>query len=99
MFKILKWVYNLGVQNERVRIARALEGYARGADMSAQERYSIFNKDPSEANTSENRRRKAEIEYRVLSKVSEIVGYILKPQENYKMGPSIMFPNKKGEEK
>jgi hypothetical protein len=90
MLKTLKWVYDLGVKQERVRIARALENTYNQQKGVASAGYNML--DDPEARMTKERQRKLQFEVAVAVNTQEIVSAILNPGVDYDVKPSIMFP-------
>jgi hypothetical protein len=94
MIRTFKWIYNLGVEQERVRIARVLEQEAHrrsvvatvGTDM-------LINRDRDGTKMSDKRKQRLELETAVADEVKSIVLAIIEPHAEHVIGSSILFPN------
>lgn len=91
MLKTLKWVYELGVKQERNRIARYLEAEAARVGNE----YGIEHDMLREMRDTDKkaRRQRLELKHAVTMRVSEIVNNILQPHFEDRTGFSIMFPD------
>jgi hypothetical protein len=93
MLKILKWSYDLGVRQERVRIAAHLqvEGQ-RATTMSEQAEFMI--RDNMELKTfKEKRLKRFELEADVNHRVEEIIRDIFQNKGDWIPGASLIFPD------
>lgn len=94
--KSLKWAYNLGVRQERVRIAAHLQAHSQAARTNVD-----FFQDRFRDGTSKSKFRKSEadrlsLEANVNARVERIIDEMFKPNGEY-TPTSIMFPDGKYE--
>lgn len=86
MLKTLKWVYETGVKQERVRIASHLQIILRELEIFDQNSY--LAKDVEQSKNSEFGRA-------VNNRLIEIIRGILEPKSEYITTTSIMFPEER----
>lgn len=91
--KALKWSYNLGVAQERQRIARALERENNQRMVASITSYDILQRDGSKL--SSKRKTRLEISNAVANEVNDIINTIMRPKQEYVAGASILFPDMK----
>lgn len=91
MLKTLKWVYDLGVKQERNRIARYLEAEASGTGAE----YSVERDMLQDMRNidSKTRKQRLELKHAVTIRVSEIVNNVLRPRYEDRASFSVMFPD------
>lgn len=95
MLRVIKWAYNLGVRNERHRIATYLSS-AQGQKYDAMRVFDEeMRNDPVRSNKDAKKR---SIEKRIQQKavdreVVNIIDSIFHSQEKYVRGESVMFPD------
>lgn len=90
MLKLLTWAYDLGVQQERVRIARELEIRAAHYDMYIQTAFEVL----VDSKMSESRKDRLAKRTEVMKEVATIVKDILRPDIVEHDNGSVMFPVK-----
>lgn len=97
MLKTLKWVYDLGVRQERARIASHLRLEAQRAKISRDTTEDMLRESLSKSSkTSKSRREKLDFAIAVDNKVQEIIHNLFDEQGgHYVMGASLMFPDDK----
>lgn len=88
MYKVLKWVYNLGIRHERARIDNALrvelsQIHKRQADLYVQMRKSRDNEEET---------RRVWLEQELTERAQKFIDSIYSPQEDTRYYTSIMFP-------
>lgn len=88
MLKTLKWVYSLGVRHERVRVAAHLKSLDSGMRIENDTMMDMLR----EQKPGKTRKQRLEFDLAVNNKVQDIVNQILRPEEHYEMGASLMFP-------
>lgn len=88
MLKTLKWVYDLGVKQERVRIAAHLQVNAIGAKNSINAMNNMFHEEINKPKPNKNRLERIDFDRAVNHQIEEII------QDNgsWVAGGSIMFP-------
>lgn len=97
MLRVIKWAYNLGVRNERHRIA----GYLSNAKGQRYDRLSLFEEELRVSPVqSEKDAINRNIELRqkqavVDNEVIDIISGLFHSEEKYERGASFMFPNEK----
>lgn len=96
MLKTLKWVYDLGVKQERNRIARYLEGQAAALSNEFAVEYDMLE---TMTNNTKQRKARLELKHSVTRQVSDIVRNILAPNYQDRDMFSLMFPDDKHKEK
>lgn len=88
MLKTLKWMYDLGVRQERTRIARELENAMTRHHNAA----SISNSMLRDPETKEQRKNRLQFREAVHHEVLEIVNVIMQPHSAEQFPTSVMFP-------
>ena len=88
MFKLAKWLYDKGVQQERTRIAAALQLALRQQEV----RFDTLKHYEKEV-TSKDRKRRAQFDLAVSGVVQEILREIMEPKMEWVPTDSILFPN------
>lgn len=91
MLKVLKWAYDLGVRQERVRISAHLQNVSRQSEYAMAENYDMLRNDK----TSKQRKVRAELNMEVDRRIKETIDAIMRPQSSDYLNYSIMFPNDK----
>lgn len=88
MFKIFKWLYNLGVSQERTRIARELESEL------ARRTASVFAYGRASGDNQLSKEKQQKLMYRraVTEEVQDIVNHIMQPSFEPGTALSVMFP-------
>jgi len=94
VLKLVKWAFDLGVRQERVRISAHLQNVARQAGFAESEMYDIFR----DEKTSQRKKNTLELEMAVERKIMDTVDKIMRPQNSDYFGYSIMFPEDKHKE-
>lgn len=92
MLRALKWAYDLGVRQERVRIASHLEMVRSGAVVSQEGFRNMLNEDPSMTKTRKDR---LKFNMAVSQKVEQIISDIFRDDGQWVPGSSLMFPDDK----
>ncbi len=92
MLKMLKWVYALGVEQERMRISAHLKNIKQDFDLKYNQNSIIFN----DEKTSKRRKMQLDFDLAVDREVRQIIHDIMSPRIS-ETRCSIMFPEK-GEE-
>jgi hypothetical protein len=90
MLKTLKWVYDLGVKQERQRIARHLEGHVSRLGDEYDVGRNMLRDIPDSA---KRRKQRLELKQAVTLRVIEIVNNILQPRYEDRASYSVMFPD------
>lgn len=99
MLSLVKWAYNLGVRNERHRIAQFLSSAQASRVNSIRSFEEEFNSRPIESRADarnrkyEERQRRAAVDQEVI----DIISNVFYAPDEYRRGASVMFPE--GEEK
>lgn len=91
--KALQWVYDLGVNQERNRIARILEQSSFQNDDYIGNAYNIIRDDANKMSAS--RKNKLEHRAQVMQSVNDIINRIMRVETEYVGGSSLMFPEDK----
>lgn len=93
MLKTLKWVYDLGVRQERVRIASHLQIEAQRAKAHRETVRDIFTDSPK---ISKSRREKLQLAEAVDNRIQEIINNMFEDNSGHWVsGASLMFPDDK----
>lgn len=91
MLKTLKWVYDLGVRQERVRIAGHLQVRANGMRMERDIMDNMLREEFDRPKQRRGRIERLEFNKAVSHRVEEIINDIFHPKGEY-IATSIMFP-------
>ncbi len=96
MLKALKWAYDLGVRQERVRISAQLQ---LEGTRSRVHQDSILDMLRNDEKVSIKKRDRLDFEVAVSARIQDIISTLFEPQGDWIKGSSIMFPddNHKGE--
>lgn len=95
MLKTLKWVYDLGVKQERVRIAAHLQAAAQGKRVSSGVMADMFHDEMRKSRPNKRAIERLEFDRAVASEVDEIIDSIFRPNGEY-VPTSLMFPEVEG---
>lgn len=89
MLKLLKWAYDLGVRQERVRISAHLQNVSRYSEYESERMFAILDSEKTPKRT------KSQLDFKmaVEDKIRKTVDEIMKPQNSDYFGYSIMFPD------
>lgn len=90
MFRALKWAYDLGVRQERVRISAHLQNRSRQAEFYQATMYDKLRNEK----TSDRNKKILDFDMAVERKVQQIIEDIMRPQFDIP-GGSLMFPDDK----
>lgn len=93
MLKTLKWIYDLGVRQERVRIASHLQMHSIGASNSRDIASALFAEEMSKPKPNIKLLDRLNFENAVNQKVEEIIQEIFQSNGEWVSGNSIMFPD------
>lgn len=94
MLKTLKWVYDLGVRQERVRIATHLRLEVQRAGLSRDTRLDMINENSPKL--SKSRRDKLAFAMEVDTRVQDVINNIFADNGgHWEHGASLMFPDDK----
>ena len=96
MLKTFKWVYKLGVDQERQRIAGRLQIAAQGAVRNRDTAYDMLREIGKNESVKPKRKERLEFEMAVNDRVNEIIGELFRYNEEYITGSSFMFPENGG---
>jgi len=91
MLKALKWAYDLGVRQERVRISAHLQNISRQVDFNENRMFEVLHSE----RTPKNKKNQLEFELAVERKIKDAVENIMRPQPSDYFGYSVMFPDDK----
>lgn len=95
MLKTLKWVYDLGVRQERTRIASHLQLRAQGQRISAAVMDDMFRDEMQKSRPNKRAIERLDFDRAVARQVDEIIDEIFRPNGEY-MPTSLMFPEIEG---
>lgn len=99
MFKAFKWAYDMGVRQERVRIAAQLQEVKRQLDVRLNDHNYQMQRpvtDKKELAERENQRKQYnEVRYATDTRVRDIIDKLFEAQWEQSWGRSIMFPEEK----
>ena len=99
MFKVLKWAYDMGVRQERVRIAAQLQmrvsalHYERESDLDVLRDANVLRS--TERTPSKSTKEKLKFQIAVNGQVKSIINEMFTPKGEWINDESIMFPNDK----
>jgi hypothetical protein len=93
MLKTLKWVYSLGVKQERQRIAAELQLQQQRARTFNDSAMDMMHDPASKKEVSQKRRQRLELQIAVNDRIQEIVNEIFESKGDWIPGPSVMFPD------
>lgn len=93
MLKTLKWVYGLGVKQERVRIASHLQIHSTGARNSINAMDDMFREEMSRPKPNKKRLERMDFDRAVNHRIEEIIQDMFQDNGHYVSGASIMFPD------
>lgn len=91
MLKTLKWVYDLGVRQERVRIASHLQAAAQGKRVVSGVISDMFDDELRKSKPNKRAIERLDFERAVAREVDEIIDQIFRPNGEY-VPTSLMFP-------
>lgn len=91
MLKTLKWVYDLGVKQERVRISAHLQNFAQGRRVTSSVMDDMLREEMSRPKPNKKRLERLEFDRAVAREVDEIIEGIFRPNGEY-VPTSLMFP-------
>lgn len=94
MFKILKWAYDMGVRQERVRIAAQLQLRVSSLQNATDFNYDIL-RNITDNTVKKTAKEKIKFNIAVHNKVKSIINEIFTPKGEWINDESIMFPNDK----
>ena len=99
MIKALKWAYDLGVRQERVRIASELQIIQRQIEVEFDNNYNHLRYHNAKNDNDEEHKNTIQFKISVASRVREIIDKLFEPTQEYVYGSSPLFPddNHKGE--
>jgi hypothetical protein len=89
MIRTFKWIYNLGVEQERLRVARLLEAEAHSRSVVATTGLDMLR--DVDNKMSKDRKQRLDFDSAVAREVGEIVANIIKPREEWVASPSPLF--------
>lgn len=96
MLKTLKWVYDLGVRQERVRISSHLQLAVQLNKTSNDAMLGMLSDDAGRKKSSKSRKERLEFELAVNNKVQEIINTMYEDSGGHWItGSSLMFPDDK----
>lgn len=93
MLRVLQWVYDLGVEHERTRVARLLE-QARNNNYAYMETSMSMLADP-DIRMSKSRQEKLKFRVELTEAVNGIINEITRYDEQYVIKGSPLFPEEK----
>lgn len=93
MLKTLRWVYDLGIRHERVRIASHLQIHATGARNSNSVLDDMFREEMSKSKPNKKRLERFDFERAVNHRIEEIIQDMFHDNGQWVAGASIMFPD------
>lgn len=93
MLRLAKWAYDLGVRQERVRIASHLQVHAQGARVSNNAMDNMFREEATKKRPNKGKLSQIEFDRAVQSRVEIIIEDIFNPKGDWVPGASIMFPD------
>jgi len=94
MFKVLKWAYDMGVRQERVRIAAHLQMRVSALHYERESNYDILG-DLTERIPRKSTKERLKFQIAVSDQVKSIINEMFTPKGEWINDESIMFPNDK----
>ena len=94
MFKALKWAYDIGVRQERVRIAAQLQMRASALHYETESNYDLL-RDSTKRTPSKSTKERLNFQIAVNNRVKSIINEMFTPKGEWINDESIMFPNEK----
>lgn len=91
MLRTLKWVYSLGVKQERVRIASHLQAAAQGKRVVGSVMNDMFADEMRKSRPNKRALERLDFDRAVAREVDEIIEGIFRPNGEY-VPTSLMFP-------
>ncbi len=91
MLKTLKWVYDLGVRQERVRISSHLQARAQGSRVTSGVMGDMIYDEMRKSRPNKRAIERLEFDRAVASQVDSIIDEIFRPNGEY-VPTSLMFP-------
>lgn len=91
--KALKWSYDLGARQERVRISAHLQAKAQGARINNEVLSNMLNEEMSRNRPRKSTMERLQFDQAVNHRVGEIIDEIFNPSGEWTPPASIMFPN------
>lgn len=95
MLKTLKWVYDLAVRQERVRIAAHLQALAQGARVSREIQDNMFREEVNKPRPNQKKLNQIDFDRAVQSRIEVIISDIFNDNGQWVSGASLMFPDDK----
>jgi hypothetical protein len=95
MLKTLKWVYSLGVKQERVRIASHLQAAAQGRRVTSGVMNDMFHDEMRKVRPNKRAIERLDFDRAVAREVEEIIDEIFRSNGEY-VSTSLMFPEIEG---
>lgn len=89
---VFKWLYQLGVQSERTRIAAHLQNRATAARVSQDIFSNLLAEEEMKKRPSERRLEQYAFDREVVRRVEELINEIFNPNGDWIAPASIMFP-------
>lgn len=96
MLKTLKWVYNLGVTQERTRIANHLQIHAQGARNNIAVMDDMFRAERERTKPRKSNLERLDFDRAVNHRVEEIINEMFESHGDWRPGASILFPDEEG---
>lgn len=93
MLKALKWVYDLGVKQERQRIAAELQLQQQRARTFNDTAMDMLRDPASKKEVTQKRKQRLELQIAVNDRIQEIVHELFDSKGEWTPGPSVMFPD------
>jgi len=94
MFKALKWAYNIGVRQERVRIAAQLQLRANELHYQIEMDLDVL-RDSTERTPRKSTKERLKFQIAVNGRVKSIINELFTPKGEWINDESIMFPDNK----
>lgn len=93
MLKTLKWVYDLGVRQERTRIASYLQLEAQRAGIQRDTALDML-RERADSKKPFSKERKAKLDFSIAvnDRVADIIHTMFMGEQHYEMGASFMYP-------
>lgn len=93
MLRTLKWIYDLGIRHERVRVASHLQIQSTGVRNSNTVMEDMFREEMSKKRPNKTQLERLDFQKAVNHRIEEIIQDMFHDEGQYISGASIMFPD------
>jgi hypothetical protein len=91
--KALKWAHDLGIRQERVRVASHLQVRAQAARVANDIFNNMINEEMSKSKPNKKNLERLDFDRAVYARVNEIIDEMFNPHGEWIAPPSFMFPD------